>query len=422
MGINSISAGDVNKDGFTDLVIANGGAVLANAVAGPQGLAPDVNTGGITVLLNTGVTMASTTTVLTIAPPLTIAFGQGVNGTAQVTSSDGSMPTGTISFYDGTTNLCTIAVGPAAGCAASAGAGFAVGTHVLTAVYSGDATHLPSTSAPVTVVVVAAATKAQTTTMLTSSLDPATSGQSVTFTANVIVAGSTAMPTGVVTFFDGSTVLGTKALIGSGVASLSTSSLSVGAHAITASYSGDANSGAGVSSVLTETVNGTAAVAGGFSISVTGAATVVVGGVTELPVAVAAQTGFMQPVQLSCADLPSESACTFAAHTIPAGGGTTTLQLSTMAPRSCSDSETQSAGLPFGGMTVAALIVLFVPGKRRQVRGLLVALIALCGMASLSGCGACTDLGTKPGVYTIRVIGSSGAAVVTTKVQVQVTL
>ena len=51
------------------------------------------------------------------------------------------------------------------------------------------------------------------------------------------------------------------------------------------------------------------------------------------------------------------------------------------------------------GTTVAALLVLFIPGKRRRaIKGLLVALIALCGMATLSGCGACTDLGTKPGV------------------------
>ena len=69
-------------------------------------------------------------------------------------------------------------------------------------------------------------------------------------------AGSVAAPTGVVTFLDGSTVLGTKTLVGSGVASFSTSSLSVGSHAITASYGGDANSVASVSAVLTETVNG----------------------------------------------------------------------------------------------------------------------------------------------------------------------
>jgi hypothetical protein len=432
MGINSISGGDVNKDGYTDLVIANGGTVLSNAVASQKTTpsAPEVTTGGITVLLNAGTPkMVATTVVLTITSPLTILFGQEVDGTAQVTANDGSLATGTITFYDGTTNICTIAVAPSASCPASAGSGFAVGTHVLTAAYSGDATHLASTSAPVTVVVLPVP-KAQTATMLTSSLDPATSGQSVTFTANVVAMGaSVAAPMGVVTFLDGSTVLGAKTLVGSGVASFSTSSLSVGSHAITASYGGDANSAGSVSAVLTETVNGTTTAGSAFSVSVKGAAKVGVGGVANLQVAVAPQTGYMQPVQLSCADLPSESACTFAAHTIPAGGGTTTLQLSTMAPRSCevAGSGSTAASLPFAGTTVAALLVLFVPGKRRRaIKGLLVALIALCGMATLSGCGACTDLGTKPGTYTIRVIGTSGsgttANVVTTKVQVTVTV
>jgi hypothetical protein len=299
---------------------------------------------------------------------------------------------------------------------------------VLTAVYSGDTTHLGSTSAAVnmTVLPVATPTKAQTVTMLTSSVDPATSGQSVTFTTNVVVAaGSIAAPTGVVTFLDGGTVLGTKTLVGSGVASFSTSALSVGVHAITASYGGDANSVASVSAVLTETVNGAVAAGSGFSVSVTGSAKVGVGGVASLQVAVAPQTGYMQPVQLPCADLPSEAACTFAAHTIPAGGGTTTLQLSTMAPRSCAvaGSRSTTAGLPFAGTTMAALLVLFIPGKRRRaIKGLLVTLVVLSGMATLSGCGACADLGTKPGSYTIRVIGTSGANVVATKVQVTVTV
>jgi hypothetical protein len=261
--------------------------------------------------------------------------------------------------------------------------------------------------------------------MLTSSVDPSTSGQNVTFTANVVVAapGSVGAPTGVVTFLDGSTVMGTKTLVGSGVASFSISSLSVGNHAITASYGGDSNSVASVSAVLTETVNGAVAAGSAFSVSVTGEAKMGVGGVANLAVAVAPQTGYMQPVQLSCADLPSEAACTFAAHTIPAGGGTTVLQLSTMAPRSCAvaDSGLTTAGLPFAGTAVAGLLVLFIPAKRRRgIKGPLVALIALCGMATLSGCGACTDLGTKPGSYMIRVIGTSGASVVTTKVQVVV--
>jgi hypothetical protein len=427
MGINSISAGDVNKDGRTDLVIANGGVVISNPASGQTATAStEVDTGGITVLLNQ-LTLVPSTVVLTITSPTTITFGQDVNGSAQVTSSDGSLATGTISFYDGTANICTIPVAPSASCPASAGANFAVGTHVLTAVYSGDTTHLGSTSAPVTVTVLPATTpaKAQTVTMLTSSVDPALSGQSVTFTANVVAAaGSVGAPTGVVTFLDGSTVLGTKTLVGSGVASFSISSLSVGNHVITASYAGDSNSVASVSAVLTETVNGAVAAGSAFSVSVTGEAKMGVGGVANLAVAVAPQTGYMQPVQLSCADLPSEAACTFAAHTIPAGGGTTVLQLSTMAPRSCAvaDSGLTTAGLPFAGTAVAGLLVLFIPAKRRRgIKGPLVALIALCGMATLSGCGACTDLGTKPGSYMIRVIGTSGASVVTTKVQVVVT-
>jgi len=423
MGINSISTGDVNHDGRMDLVIANGGAVISNATTGQTTSAStDVSTGGITVLLNQ---MIPTTTVLTISSPLTIAFGQTVNGSAEVTASDGSLPMGTISFYDGATSLCTIAVTAAASCPASAGAGFAVGTHVLTAVYSGDTTHLGSISAAVTVTVlpVVTPTKAQTITMLTASVDPATSGQEVVLTANVLATSASAAPTGMVTFLDGKTVLGAKALVGAGVASLSISSLGVGSHAVTASYAGDANSVGSVSTAMTETVSGTGGAPTGFSVSVTGSGTIAVGETAKLQVAVASQTEFMQPVQLSCASLPAESACTFSAQTIPAGGGTTILQVSTMAPRSCAvaDSESTTAGVPFAGITVAGLLVLLIPGRRRVMKSLLVAMIALCGMASLSGCGACTDLGTKPGTYTIRVIGASSGSVVTTKVQVVVT-
>ncbi|HWW99038.1 MAG TPA: Ig-like domain repeat protein, partial [Edaphobacter sp.] len=419
MGINSISAGDVNKDGLTDLVIANGGTVLADAAAGKGTTSADVITGGITVLLGQKMVKAATTTVLTITSPLTISFGQQVRGTATVSSLGGSALTGTISFFDGTTTLCTIAV-TATGCLSNAAAGFAVGTHVLTAVYSGDDAHLGSTSEAVTVVVTPVA-QAQTVTMLTSNLDPETVGQSVTFTANVVASGGAGVaPSGVVTFLDGSAVLGSKALVGSGVASFSTSVLGVGSHAITASYAGDANSRASVSAVLTETVNGSGAVVSGFSVSVAGEAKVAVGGAVNMTVAVAPQTGYMQAVQLSCTNLPSEATCAFGAKTIAAGGGSTTMQFSAAAPRACSVEGTQTAGLPFAG-PLAALVVLMSPVRRRALNGLVMALIALCGMASLTGCGgACTDLGTKPGSYTIRVVGRSAMGVVSTPVQVVV--
>jgi hypothetical protein len=165
-----------------------------------------------------------------------------------------------------------------------------------------------------------------------------------------------------------------------------------------------------------------------FSISVTGSTTTTVGGTMNLQIAVAPQTGSLQPVQLSCGDLPTEATCAFTAQTIPEGGGMTTLQLSVMPPRSCevADSESRTAGLPIGGTTLAALIVTLLPGKRRAIRSLLVAvvtIISIFGLTSLTGCSSCTDLGTKPGSYTIRVIGTEAgqvASIVTAKVKLTI--
>jgi hypothetical protein len=123
--------------------------------------------------------------------------------------------------------------------------------------------------------------------------------------------------------------------------------------------------------------------------------------------------GFNQQVQLGCTNLPSESACTFGTSMIRAGGGSTTLQLSTMAPHDCGSSTSYYGSLPYSAPIVAALAMLFVPGRkqRRTLRGLLMALVAFCGMAAMVGCGNCTDLGTRPGTYTVNVTGTTQGVV-----------
>ena len=79
---------------------------------------------------------------------------------------------------------------------------------------------------------------ANTTTTVTSSLNPSLVAQSVTFTATVTSAGGT--PTGSVQFKDGATNLGpVVTLNASGVAAMTVSSLTPGVHVITAVYSGD---------------------------------------------------------------------------------------------------------------------------------------------------------------------------------------
>ena len=76
-----------------------------------------------------------------------------------------------------------------------------------------------------------------TTTALSSSANPASYGQPVTFTATVSPQSGSSTPTGSVTFADGSTTLGTATLSG-GVAHFATSGLAVGSHVITATYAG----------------------------------------------------------------------------------------------------------------------------------------------------------------------------------------
>jgi hypothetical protein len=87
---------------------------------------------------------------------------------------------------------------------------------------------------------------------LTSSLNPSNFGHSVTFTATV--GANPCTPTGTVTFYDGTTAIGTGTLT-NGVATFPTTALASGTHTITAVYGGDSNFGTLTSAALTQTVN-----------------------------------------------------------------------------------------------------------------------------------------------------------------------
>ncbi len=458
----------------------------------------------------------STSVTLTITTPSSLAYGQTVNGYAQVSATDNVPLNGALTFYDGAVNICVITVSQTVNCPASTGTGFAVGAHILTAVYSGDATHAGSSSNAVTVTVLPDTTTASitsssnpatfgqsvnfivtvdgsyaipngmvilmdgssvigttsldangtavlstsalstgahaviavygatqafdastssvlsevvvvpsTATMISSSANPATSGESVTLTANVAaVAQSAKVPTGTATFLDGSVVLGTASLNSSGLATYTTAMLAAGSHNITASYSGDGAFSPSLSAAFSQVVNASSqAVTNNFTIGVS-PIFVAAGKTASVLVTVTPVNGFNQAVQLECSNLPSEATCAFASSVIPAGGGTTALQLSTLAPGPCGSSipYNQTSALPFGVPVIAGLVMLFVPRRRRVLSGLL-ALIAICGSIGVSGCSACTDLGTRPGNYTIKVTGvSTGATPVTNFQQVRVSV
>jgi hypothetical protein len=104
-----------------------------------------------------------------------------------------------------------------------------------------------STSAPVTEVVNAASATA-----VSSSANPVRKKATVTFTASITVNPASVAATGSVSFYDGSSLLG-RVSVSKDKASLSTSSLSVGTHTITAVYGGAGNV-TGCSGQLSEVV------------------------------------------------------------------------------------------------------------------------------------------------------------------------
>ncbi len=204
-------------------------------------------------LVNQNVNQASSSTIVTSSANPS-AFGQSVTFTAQVaTVSPGEgAPTGSVTFFDGATELGNVAVN--AGIAAFTSSNLALGSHSITAKYSGDADFAASTAAAVSQGV----DQAQTSTTLAPSPIASALGQTVTFNAQVAtVPPGTVAPTGSVAFFDGTTKLGTVAL-DAGIATFSTSALTLGSHSITAAYSGNGVEFlAGTSSPSIELVGGT---------------------------------------------------------------------------------------------------------------------------------------------------------------------
>ena len=168
-------------------------------------------------------------------------------------------PTGTVQFYvDNVASGSPVAL---SGTSCTQPVQFSTATltpasHTLYAVYSGDAHYLGETSGTVTHGV---STGATSVTLATSAIS-VNAGTPITFTATVnpgSLDANASIPTGTVTFFDGTMQIGSSALSGGSpdTAALTTT-LSAGSHNITASFTDGDNLFTGSSSgVETETVN-----------------------------------------------------------------------------------------------------------------------------------------------------------------------
>ncbi|HQR66975.1 MAG TPA: Ig-like domain repeat protein, partial [Thermoanaerobaculia bacterium] len=242
-GSSTIGTGTLNSSGVATLSTSSL-SVATHSVTATYGGDGNFN-GSASSTLSQGVQKADSATVVAAAPnPST--FRQSVTFTATV-SGPGGTPSGTVTFTEGATTIGTGTL--AGGVATISTASLSVATHSITASYSGDSSFNGSASLALSQVV----NKAPSAAAVSATPNPSTFGQSVTFTATASGLGGT--PTGSVTFFDGATTIGAGVLNSSGIATLSTAALSVGSHAITASYAGDSNFAGSSSGTMTQVVN-----------------------------------------------------------------------------------------------------------------------------------------------------------------------
>lgn len=373
------------------------------------------------------------TTTLTVEAAMATP-GQTISLKAVVTPPAGTttVPTGLVTFYNGSTALSTVLLDASGTGISSFVAGAVSATpSAITAHYSGDAVYFAQVSAAGNVTVVA--TPVATTTTLASSNANVNLGSAVTFTATV--SSALGVPTGTVTFLDGTVMLGTSTLTAgatSSTASYTTSALAAGSHSITAAFGAGATYAASTSAVVTEVVTApaytftaspsTLTIASGSSGSTT---------LTITPVG-----GLTGTFGFACGTLPAHFSCSFVTSNVIVPGTraaqSTQLTISTnaaMAGLRMPIRPGDRSDLPVFALlgTLPSIGALALLGRRRrQLRSLhltmLLVVLSAGAALGLSGC-AKSSSNAPAGTYQVPVMatpaGSGSAASLNITVVVQ---
>jgi sugar lactone lactonase YvrE len=317
------------------------------------------------------------------------------------------VPTGTITFLADGTSIGTATLN-STGQATLNYSGLTVGTHVITASYAGTNNYQASTSSSLSQVV----QKMPTSTSLGAS---SSGGANSPATLVATVTGNTSptpIPTGTVTFFNGTTNLGTATLNANGIATL-TSQLASSSNSFTATYSGDAVHGPSTSVAVSISI-----VPNDFSVSAAPASvSVAAGQYVMINVTVTANNGYADTIGLGCASLPANVNCHFSSDSVvlPAGG-TQTVQLTidTNNPlgggSSAMNTPTGKRGFALAGIFLPCGLVFgcIFWRLRKKNSAVLTATLALLlsGAAFITGCtGGFSQSSATPGTYVMQVTG-----------------
>jgi uncharacterized protein (TIGR03118 family) len=336
------------------------------------------------------------------APDIPTDASATITATVEAALDNSGTPTGTVTFMNDTNRLGTAPLvnGSAALDAVLSG----VGSHRITALYSGDAVFLAS-SDNIAVQVMALPT-------ILNLVAPANAvpGSAVTLTATINSTGGT--PTGEIAFQEGNASLGSAPLDGAGVAALRINTLAAGAHSLTASYSGDGKFGGSISAAVTITIANA-----DFSLGATPtSAAVIAGQSTQFMLIVTPAGGFANNVTFSCSPITGIT-CTFNPAMVTPVNGTANTTLTV----------TTSATIPRYGLLMPDLVgpcallvalalfsfVMRQGGKLRTARASLLTATAAAAIVALGlAIGGCGGYGssTQPnrGTASIRVTAQSG--------------
>jgi hypothetical protein len=297
-----------------------------------------------------------------------------------------------------------------------AGTVLTTGQHPLTAMFApSDSTDYTPGTASVTQTVVAATPQVQ----VTATANPVFVSNAVTFTANLVSAATT--PTGTVTFYDGITAIGTVTS-SAGMATLTTSALALGSHAITATYSGDSNYQTATSANLAENVED-------FSLTVAGGAgadseTVFPGSAANFPLSIAPLGGatLAGAVSMTIAGLPDGTTASLTPDTVAANSGTTNLTLLVM-PASIAElprREQRGSSTAALGLGLGLVLLPFAARLRRTGRRWLLLAVIASTVAISIGVSACGGITYTPRSYTLTIKGQAGDLSHSTTVKVTI--
>ena len=293
-------------------------------------------------------TISQAATTISLSGPAGVTLGGTLTLPAILSATScGNPPTGTVTLFDGTTQLgapqpvqsislpnCTIQA-----TVNFVASGFPQGISSVTAKYSGDTNYISSTSGPESI-----DAKANSTSTLSASPTTIQQGQSVILTA-LVAANSPGEPalTGTVFFSLNGQTVGSSS-VSNGQAQLTTTALPVGNDPISASYSGDTNYNNSSSAVAFVQVNP------GPDFSVTFAPPAVVipsqGASGSTVLTVTGTNGFNTAINLATATvtgLPSETTISFNPTSV-AVGGTSTMTITTTAPSQSVPAHRSAAG------------------------------------------------------------------------------